>query len=251
MCRQFLLSRRGAFVPALALAGAAMLPGRGIAAGEEAREVFMRRVAGQPGVWVTLDACSGAFDMRIARHLVERRIPASVFVTGLWLRQNPAGLDFLLANRDVFGIENHGALHVPPVLGPRPIFGIAPAGDLDAVRREVARGGEAVTQATGTAPRWYRGATGFYSAAALDEIRRMGFAVAGYSFSADAGASLPASGVAARVRAARDGDVLIAHVNHPERPSGAGLVAGLDELAEKGVRFARLDGLGEADFAYR
>ena len=145
MCRHHLLSRRGVIAPVLALpalAGAALMPGRAVAAdGETAREVFMRRVpaATPAGIFLTLDACSGAFDTRIARYLVATGIVTTVFVTGLWMRQNPAGLEFLLAHRDLFAIENHGARHIPPVLGSRAIFGIAPAGDLESVRREVAR----------------------------------------------------------------------------------------------------------------
>ena len=69
----------------------------------------------------TLDACRGGFDDRIAKALVESGIKATIFVTGVWLRENPIGLAFLLAHRDLFAIENHGERHIPPVLGRRRI----------------------------------------------------------------------------------------------------------------------------------
>jgi hypothetical protein len=74
-------------------------------------------------------------------------------------------------------------------------------------------------------------------------IEAMGFRIAGYSLSADEGASLPARAAAARVTAARNGDVLIAHINQPTRPSGAGIAIGLVSLHQTGTRFVRLNEL--------
>jgi peptidoglycan/xylan/chitin deacetylase (PgdA/CDA1 family) len=201
-------------------------------------------------VAVTLDACPGDFDARIATALVESGIPATIFATDLWLRRNPAGLALLLAHRDLFGIENHGELHVPPVLGRGTIYGIPVAGDLATVRREVTAGAVAIDAVTGVAPRWYRAATGYYSPAAMPEIERLGFGIAGYSLNADAGASLPARSVAARIARASSGEVIVAHVNQPYRPSGLGVIAGVRELQRRGASFVRLDRLAATDVAY-
>ena len=38
---------------------------------------------------LTLDACSGAFDAALVDTLVQRRIPATLFVTARWLARNP------------------------------------------------------------------------------------------------------------------------------------------------------------------
>ena len=54
------------------------------------------------------------------------------------------------------------------------------------------------------------------------------------------GAALSASGVEKRLARARDGDVIIAHVNHPEKPAGAGLVKGILSLKAKGYMFVKL-----------
>ncbi|MGG5810482.1 polysaccharide deacetylase family protein [Falsiroseomonas sp. CW058] len=216
----------------------------------EPRMRLAQRPAGELPVALTLDACGGGFDPRIAQLLVELRIPATIFATELWLRRNAAALALLAAHPALFGIENHGAQHIPPVLGHRSVFGLQAAGDIEAVRREVRQGAAAIEAATGTAPRWYRGATACYSAAALPEIARMGFGIAGYSLNGDAGASLPAAAAAARIASARAGDVILAHVNHPDRAAGAGVAAGLRDLHRRGARFLRLDRLGPADLAY-
>ncbi len=197
--------------------------------------------AGGPRVALTLDACSGRTDRRVLDGLVELGVPATIFATAIWLQANPATVALLRARADLFTLQNHGARHVPAVLGAGRLFGVAVAGTLDAVRQEVAGGAAAIAATGAPAPGWYRGATALYSAAALGEIRAMGSRVAGYSLNADEGASLPAATVARRIAAARDGDVVIAHMNRPDRPSGPGVVAGIAALHARGFAFARLD----------
>jgi hypothetical protein len=105
---------------------------------------------------------------------------------------------------------------------------------------------EAIMAATGAKPVWYRGATALYSPAAVPAIEGMGFSIAGYSLNADMGASLPAEAVTYRMRQAKDGDVIIAHTNQPNRPSGAGVIAGVRALLDQDVRFVRLDALTQS-----
>ena len=215
-------------------------------------EPRMRLGDASPGrlmVALTLDACPGAFDGRIATALVENGIKATIFVTGLWLRENPVGLAFLLAHRDLFAIENHGELHIPPILGHRRIYGIPAAGDLATVRREVTEGAASVSTATGAVPRWYRAAGGYYSRSAMAAVQQLGFRIAGYSLSADEGASLPAHSVSERIIKATNGEVIVAHINQPSRTSGPGVVAGVRELQRRGASFLRLDQLAVPELA--
>lgn len=194
----------------------------------------------QPHVALTLDACSGKADQRIFQALVANNIPATVFVTARWLRRNGDTVKLMLAHPDLFQIENHGARHVPAVDVPMNVFGIASAGSPEAVKAEVDGGREAIIAATGHAPLWFRGATGRYDTAAMAEIRGMGEAIAGYSIRADDGATLSAAAVARRLAGAKDGDVIIAHANQPDRPSGAGVVKGMLALKSRGYLFVKL-----------
>ena len=194
-----------------------------------------RRVA------VTLDACPGHFDPRIANLLVERNIPATIFITAVWMRMNPEGLAFFLKHSGVFTLENHGARHLPPVLGTQRIYGLEVAGSWLAIQAEIAGGAEAIYRVTGRHPVWYRGAAGLYTPSVVPRIQALGVRVAGYSLVSDAGASLPAPLVEARIKAARDGDVIEGHINQPRRASGAGIAAGLAALQESGAQFVRLD----------
>lgn len=197
-------------------------------------------------VALTFDACPGGFDVRIAEALVAAGIPATIFVTGIWLRENPTGLAYLLAHRDLFAIENHGERHTPPILGVGQMFGIPIAGSLAAIQREVEQGAASIIRATGTAPTWYRASTGYYSPSAIPFIQQLGFGIAGYSLNADVGASLPAHSVAHRIGGATSGDVIVAHINQPTRSSGAGVVASVEELQRRSASFLRLDQLATA-----
>ena len=194
-------------------------------------------------VAVTLDACSGAADLQIIGTLLDLSITATIFATGLWLHGNPQALTLLAGRPDLFTLQNHGERHLPPVLGTRTVYGLKVAGTLEAVRHEVDRGADAVVAAGCPRPHWYRGAAALYSPAAVEVIEAAGWRIAGYSLSADQGASLPAASVAHRMATASSGEIILAHVNQPNGPSGAGVAAGLAALRQARVVFAGLDTL--------
>ncbi|MFM7000261.1 MAG: polysaccharide deacetylase family protein [Limnohabitans sp.] len=195
-----------------------------------------RRVA------LTLDACSGRFDEDLILFLIRNRIPTTIFATEKWLRQNPKGLAILKAHLDLFDIEDHGENHIPAVIGiGRKVYGIPGEPDILHLRREVLQGAHAIEQATGVPPHWYRGATAEYDQAAADEIRRMGYKIAGFSVNADAGATLNRQQIENRLRHVQGGDVIIAHMNKPQSDTAEGLSAGLLALLRRGLVFVRLD----------
>lgn len=202
-----------------------------------------------PHVALTLDACSGHVDMRILSVLMDEEIPATIFVTARWLRKNAEALAFLMSRPDLFEIENHGLNHVPAIDRPGTVYGIQTAGSMEAVVSEVENGAKWMVKDGLAAPRWFRGATALYTPASIAAIEALGYRIAGFSLNGDKGASLPAGAVARRIAAARDGDVVIAHVNHPERDSGAGVARGVLALKARGAVFVRLDSLEGRDVA--
>ena len=182
------------------------------------------------------------FDEDLIQFLVRNRIPATLFVTEKWLRSNPYGLRMLKANLDLFDIEDHGENHIPAVIGAgRKVYGIPGEPDVLHLRREVQEGARAIESLVGVAPHWYRGATAVYDQQASDEIRRMGFKIAGFSVNADAGATLSQSQINERLRHVQGGDVIIAHMNKPASDTAEALSTGLLELLRRGLIFVRLD----------
>lgn len=191
---------------------------------------------------LTLDLCSGRFDEDLLLFLIRNRIPATVFVTKIWLDKNPYGIAKLKANLDLFDIEDHGENHIPAVIGAgKRVYGILGEPDLIHLRKEVQSGAQAIEQTFGIAPRWYRGATAVYDAQAAAEIQRLGYKIAGFSINADSGATLSQTAIIERLKRVKGGDVIIAHMNKPPSQTAEGLSIGLLELLKKGLVFVRLD----------
>lgn len=197
-------------------------------------------IAGHPRVALTFDACMGKADERILSVLVGQRIPATVFVTARWLKRNPAALAVFLRNPDLFELENHGERHIPAVDRPALIYGIAAAGSPQAVKQEVEGGANAMLAAGIPQPHWFRGATARYDLLAIGEIRAMGYRIAGYSLNGDGGSLLGAAVTERRIASAKDGDVVISHINQPTHAAGEGVAKALVALKTKGVEFVRL-----------
>lgn len=198
-----------------------------------------------PRIALTFDACMGKTDMRILDTLVNEQVPATIFVTARWLRTNPQALSILMAHPDLFELENHGLNHIPAVDRPVPVYGIPAAGSPEAVATEVKGGGDAMLAHGIGQPRWFRGATAKYSLSSVAEIRALGYRIAGYSINGDSGATLPAAAVERQYASAKDGDVIISHINQPTKPAGEGVAKGILALKAKGVQFVRLQDIEE------
>jgi peptidoglycan/xylan/chitin deacetylase (PgdA/CDA1 family) len=197
--------------------------------------------ANTKSIALTLDACGGAYDAALINFLIEHCISATLFVTKKWLDRNPVGLAILQSHADLFEIEDHGAAHVPAVLGAgRRVYGIAGVGDMNGLAHEVQGGAAAITQSTGSTPHWYRGATAEYDPAALQAIQNMGYKIAGFSVNADAGATLSKQAVMARLAKVQSGDIIIAHMNKPRSQTAEGLSPGLARLQSEGFSFVKL-----------
>jgi len=193
-----------------------------------------------PQVALTLDACGGKTDTRILTSLVQNHIPATVFVTAKWLDRNRPALAILTAHPELFEIENHGARHVAAIDTPIHVYGVRAAGSAASVASEVEGGRKAIVAATGREPQWFRGATAKYTPSSVAIIAGLHERVAGYSLAGDGGALLGEKATARRIANARDGDVILAHVNQPGRAAGAGVVEGVLALKAKGFRFVTL-----------
>lgn len=239
---------RRRWLEALTAAGAlgAAAPARAIDAA--LREIHQRLDPGQPGhardVVLTLDACGGGFDAPVIDLLVRLNVPATVFATRRWLNRHPLALEQLRRHPGLFEIENHGADHVPAVLGRR-VYGMHGPADAQGIAREIDQGAEAVNRAGGRAPRWFRGAGALYDSHGLETIASRGYQVAGFSINGDDGATAPAATVARRLEKAAPGDIVILHMNKPGSGTAEGLARALPVLLQRGLRFVKLSDAGD------
>lgn len=194
----------------------------------------------KPQVALTLDLCMGDVDHRIFDVLVSRQIKATLFVTARWLRRNGETVAIIKAHPELFELANHGKNHIPAIDNQPTIYGLKTAGSLKAVCEEIKGGEDALSAAGFPRSNWYRDAAARYSQDSIKLIHSMGYQIGGFSLNADMGASLPAKIVAARISSAKNGDVIIAHMNQPKRASGQGVADGIMALEKKGFRFVKL-----------
>ncbi len=228
-CKFLMAGMLSLFIPALSFADTI-----------EPKLYIEKGQASQPQIALTLDLCMGDIDRRIFDVLLSHKIKATLFVTARWLHRNKAIVDIIKANPELFEVANHGKNHVPAIDNQETIYGLKTAGSLKAVCEEIRGGEEAINAAGFPRSNWYRDAAARYSRDAVKLINAMGYQVGGFSLNADMGASLPAKTVAARILKAKNGDVIIAHMNQPMRMSGAGVAEGIIALEKKGFTFVKL-----------
>ena len=196
-------------------------------------------------VALTLDACGSAkgkgFDADLIGFLERERIPATLFINARWIDANPQLFAKLAAN-PLFEIGNHGLLHRPASVSGRSVYGIAGTRDVKELVDEIEANARKISALTGTRPRYYRSGTAYYDEVAVEVSRRLGHEVIGFSILGDAGATYRKAQVEAALLKARPGDIVIAHMNHPEGETAAGLKAAIPELQRRGFRFVKLSG---------
>ena len=193
---------------------------------------------------LTFDACGGkkgaSYDAEIISLLREHHIPATIFVTSIWIRNNPEILKDL-ASDPLFEIAAHGSRHKPCSVNGNSVYGIKGTASFAELVNEVEGNARDIEKATGKRPRWFRSGTAFYDEVAVAAIHDMGLEIAGYSITADQGATLPAARVAERTLAAKNGDILLFHLNHPKSGTREGLKKALPKLIEQGYIFVKLE----------
>ena len=196
-----------------------------------------------PVLAVTLDACGGkkglSYDDGIIAFLREKKIPATIFVTSIWIRNNPEALADLAAD-PLFEIAAHGSRHKPCSVNGNSAYGIKGTASFSELLQEVEGNARDIALATGRRPRWFRSGTAFYDDVAVRVIRDLGLGIAGYSIAGDEGATLSVAKVAAKTLKAQDGDILLYHLNHPKSGTREGLERALPVLLEQGYTFVRL-----------
>ncbi|MDA3055175.1 MULTISPECIES: polysaccharide deacetylase family protein [unclassified Campylobacter] len=211
--------------------------------GEELQGVIKNFKTDKKQVALTLDLCGSKtddLDERIVEFLEKHSLKATFFVNLRWIEKFPQKFERLRQNPN-FEIENHGTAHSPASLNGASIYGIKGTADAGELYDEIARNAELIARLTGARPKFYRSGTAYYDELAVAQIYDMGYAPVGFSVLGDAGATMSAEGARTAVSSARGGDIIIAHANHPEKPSGAGVVGGLKILVKNGFEFVRLD----------
>lgn len=194
-------------------------------------------------VALTLDACGGkqgsGYDRELIDFLREKKIPATLFMNARWIDANP-GLFLELARDPLFEIEDHGMRHLPCSITGRSVYNIQGTASAAEVIEEVQGCAAKIERLTGRKPNLFRSGTAYYDEVATALIRDMGYLPTGFSVLGDAGATFSADKVFSQMMSCTPGDIVICHMNHPEKETAEGLIRGIPLLQKKGFRFILL-----------
>ena len=86
----------------------------------------------------------------------------------------------------------------------------------------------------------YRSGTAYYDPACIAIIDALGYRAVNFSVLGDKGASYTADEVKEAFLSAGPGDIIIAHMNHPEKETAEGVIAAVPELRKRGYTFVKL-----------
>lgn len=198
---------------------------------------------------LTLDACGGSprssqYDKELIDFLIQNKIPTTLFINARWIDSNPAIFKELSSN-PLFEIANHGTRHRPLSTSGKSVYGIEGTHNADEVLDEIRGNEEKIFHLTGKRPKFFRSGTAYYDEIAVKIARDHGVEIGGFAIVADAGATLSADEVERRITSAKAGDIVIAHMNHPESGTREGIIRAIHTLQEEGFEFIRLSDVKE------
>jgi peptidoglycan/xylan/chitin deacetylase (PgdA/CDA1 family) len=190
---------------------------------------------------LTFDACGGACDEALLTVLDRNAVPAVLFLSSKWIDANPGRAEALAAN-PLFEIGNHGTRHVPLSVTGRSAYGKGGTQSADEVVTEVWTNHTRIAALTRTPPIWFRPGTAHYDDVAVAIVQELGERPLGFSVNADNGAKASAAQVRSAITRAAPGSVVLAHMNHPESGTAAGVSDAISTLRAAGWDFVSLSG---------
>jgi len=189
---------------------------------------------------LTFDACGGKYDEELIEFLIGNNIPATLFISGKWIADNPGRLEYLSAQNN-FQIENHGFMHMPLSVTGRSAYNIKGTSSPEEVFDEVQKSAQLIKEITGRRPKFFRSGTAFYDDVAINIVNDLGMSIAGFTISADGGATFSESQILTVCSNPPPGSILLFHMNRPESKTFEGVKSLYAVLLEKKYSFVKLE----------
>jgi peptidoglycan/xylan/chitin deacetylase (PgdA/CDA1 family) len=195
---------------------------------------------------LTFDACGGphgsGYDEELINFLRANKIPATLFLSGLWIDAHPDKVKELAAD-PLFEIENHGLTHHPCAVAGETMYGIHGTGNVGQAVDEIEMNARKIEAITSRKPIFYRSATATTDEACAAIANSLYETIISYDLlSGDAVAGTPASVIKANlINGARHGAIVIMHMNHPEWNGAEALKQALPIWQQQGFTFVKLE----------
>jgi peptidoglycan/xylan/chitin deacetylase (PgdA/CDA1 family) len=211
--------------------------------GENVKGVKTQLVTKQKTIAITLDACGSphgmAYDAKLISYLETNQIPATLFVNARWIDNNLETFK-KLAENPLFEIGNHGMAHKPLSVSGKSAYELAGTANIEEVVDEIELSARKIQSITNKRPVYFRSGTAYYDEVAVKIANKLKHQVIGYSILGDAGATYTAKQVENAFLTAKNGDITIAHFNHPEAQTREGMIRAIEKLKADGYKFAKL-----------
>lgn len=193
---------------------------------------------------LTFDACGGKggnrYDGKLINYLIKGNIPATLFLNARWIDENLNTFKILSKNA-LFEIENHGYEHKPLSINGKSAYNIKGTKNIDEVINEVYMNEQKIQELTGRKPHYFRSGTAYYDNIAVNIIKDLGERPVNFSIIGDAGATYSIKQIKQASLEAKQGSIIIYHMNHPEKSTAEGLMKVIPLLKQEGYKFVKLE----------
>lgn len=186
---------------------------------------------------LTFDACSthapSGYDPRIARILIEQRVPATLFLGGKWIQEHPAEARTLATN-PLFELGNHTYLHPHPTR-------VSP----ERLRQEIDWTQNALYQVSGRQATLFRAPYGEIDYRVVKMAADAGLTTVQFDLaSGDPDKRIGRKKLADYVAGtARNGSIVVMHINHNGKHTAAALPEIIRRLRARGFEFVTVSEL--------
>ncbi|MGM1049400.1 MAG: polysaccharide deacetylase family protein [Bacillota bacterium] len=193
---------------------------------------------------LTFDACgqggtSNGYDKKLIQFLLDNDIPATLFISGLWMKENIKTF-IELSTIPLFEIQNHGLRHRPCSVNGRSIYGIQGTSSIYELIQEVEFNAKHIFNLTGKKTLFYRPGTAYCDEISVKIINDLGYHLVNFNVLGDKGATFDKNEVRRALINAESGSIIICHMNHPESETSLGVTEAIPILLNKGYRFVKL-----------
>lgn len=193
---------------------------------------------------LTFDACGGEYgseyDKELIDFLIREEIPSTLFINGRWIDSN-LEIFMDLAENPLFEIENHGYSHKPLSVNGNSIYGIKGTEDITEVIDEIILNNAKIKELTGKKPKYFRSGTAYYDDIAVKIARDLSVIPVNFNIIGDAGATFSEVEIKNALLSAKEGSIVILHMNKPSKSTAEGVKLAVPILKEKGFKFVKLE----------
>lgn len=216
--------------------------------GENVEGVVTRIETTKRIIALTFDACGGknglGYDQKLIDYLIKEEVPATLFINGRWIDENKE-LFLLLSQNKLFEIENHGYTHRPLSVNGKSVYGIKGTQNASEIIDEVWKNARKIEELTGRRPIYFRSGTAYYDEVAVKIVRELHEKPVNFTFLGDAGAKYTKLQMVKSVKGAKNGSIILYHMNHPESETAEGIMEVVPMLRENGFEFVLLKDYGK------